>query len=172
MRCSIFKAMAENIPTDQGKAKPEWKGRLKFLLIAFPLMVALGVYEDYRDEQYEDRYFTALDLQLTGVARYVVERNGSNGFGIVGVEVLSTNNPYIDQRDSLKYYYCLVKNGRAELYQRSAHLIRTGDTLTINAPHRLLSIRHADGTGPDTTGLDLYDNEFFWRFVRKYYQKL
>lgn len=167
--------MATSVNTNRGevhKAKPEWKGRLKFVLIAFPFMIALGVYEDYRDNQYENRYFTSLDLKLTGVARYVVQRNGSNGFGIIGVEVLSANKHHIDQRDSLKYYYCLLQNGKAELYQGSAHLFRQGDTLAVNTSQRLLSIRHADGAAPDTASLQLYDNDLFWRFVKKRYQKL
>lgn len=166
--------MATNIPSDHGKApkaKQEWKSRVRFVLIAFPLMVALGIYEDHRDELYEDRYFTSLDLELTGVVQYVDAPSSSNNFGIVGVEVLSTNKLHVDQRDSLQYYYCLVKNGKAELYQSAVSSIRKGDTLKVDAPNRLLSIRHTNGKEPDTTSLELYDNDFFWKYVKKHYQK-
>ena len=118
----------------------------------------------------KERYFTDLNLALKGEVLAVDLPNSSNGFGIVKVKVLETNKPYYDPRKDSRYYYCIIKDGLAEIYQHSVSNCEPGDTITLDTWKRRFRIDKKDGKH-EIQDITLYTNEFFYKYVKERHQR-
>ena len=123
----------------------------------------------YKEKNDDANYFDRLDLQLTGVIDYLGAPTSANNFGVIGLTVLSTNKSHLDERKNRRYYYCLIKNGRAELYQYGVNRCQIGDTILLNTKNGLFVTKR--GLEINSLPILLYTNDRFWEFVQNHYQK-
>lgn len=117
-----------------------------------------------------ERYFTDLNLELKGEVLGVDIPSSSNGFAIVKVKVLETSRRYYDPRKDHRYYYCIIKDGLAEIYQSSGYKCEPGDTVTLDTWKKTFRIDKKDGSH-EILGIILYKNEFFYKYVKERHQK-
>ena len=109
-----------------------------FLLIGVPLL-SLWIYNEMQEHKAKEKYLNSLNLQLQGIVHYVYAPNSSNGFGIIGVDVLQTNRAIVDT--SVLTKYCIVKNNKAEFYQLGAKDCNLGDTIEADTDKRTFIIK-------------------------------
>jgi hypothetical protein len=79
-----------------------------------------------------------LNLKLSGIVVDVDEVKGFNAYGIITVHILRTNFTEYDPRGSVEFYYCVIKDSIAELYDHAFKSI-VGDTLNIDTQRELQS---------------------------------
>jgi hypothetical protein len=112
----------------------------KYLLFIGLIAVIFFFYFNRKQEKRIDKQtLKELDLQLTGVVDSVDKLNGYNGTGIIRLKILTSNIDNYDPRNKLEYYYCIIKNGIAELYDGNANECFKGDTLKINTKTKIIS---------------------------------
>lgn len=155
--------MSKMITDDPSRIR---KGRILFLLLGLVLIIIPSIYGEWQQYKAEEDYFNNLHLKLTGVIQYIEQPNGYNGFGIMGVRVLSSNvTQYNKQGDPP--YYCLVKGDSAEIY---CSIIETtlGDTVNIDTDKRQMTILRKDGTSTHYTTSYYNEKRFYKRFVKRH----
>jgi len=87
------------------------------------------------------RDFSGLDLKMIGVVTFLNEdvRNGNfHGRGIIRLNILETNLDYYDPRDNQLNYYCLIKDGVAEVYDNTISEMQIGDTIQIDTQEQTI----------------------------------
>lgn len=142
------------------------KGRLILFLSGLVFVIIPAIYGEWQQYKAEEDYFNNLHLKLTGVVQYIEKANGYNGFGIIGVRVLSSNTSHYDQR-STPPYYCLVKGDSAEIY---CSIIESyvGDTVNIDTDKRQITILRKEGTTTRYTTSYHSEKRFYKRFLKRY----
>ena len=75
---------------------------------------------------------------MTGIVTDVDEVKGFNAYGIITVRILKTNITEYDPRDTMEFYYCIIRDSIAEIYD---HAFRNmiGDTINIDTKKELQS---------------------------------
>ncbi len=93
---------------------------------------------DKKEEKINKIVLENLNLRLTGVVMNVDEVKGFNGCGIITVHILTTNITEYDPRDTVEFYYCVIKDSIAEIYDH-AFKNMIGDTINIDTQRKLQS---------------------------------
>lgn len=113
-----------------------FKFRLKvlyYLSIAFlfSIIVIVGTCISNKDKEYSKKYFRKLKLELQGVVtdKLIFTNDG----GLFFIDVKNTNLPHYDLRSTDSVYYCLIKNGKAELIEGGLSDIKIGDSVVVNS---------------------------------------
>lgn len=139
-------------------------------IVYFVIATFLFGYHLWKESHDSNRYFDELNLQLKGKVLSIDIPQGYNGFAIVKVKVLETNKDYYDSRKEAKNYYCVIKNGIAEIYQHGVFNCEPGDIVIVDTRRRLFTIQNSDGTN-DVQGILLTTSERFFKYVKKHHQK-
>src|SRR5690606_4332492 len=124
------------------------------------------------------RNFTGIEnLELTGIVySYQFVRNkfqGYGGRGILRVDIIESNMGEYDPRDKQANYFCIIKDGKAEIYGWWPTDLKKGDTLRLNIPERTMSFFTVDGKN-DMVLKDIWigDVNFYNYIKEKGYQEL
>ncbi len=72
------------------------------------------------------------DLKLEGVVEKVEKIHGFNGTGIIRIKITNSNVDYYDPRNKNEAYYCIIKNGYAEIYDGHAFSIMENDKIILD----------------------------------------
>lgn len=142
------------------------KGRLIFLLAGLVFIIIPTIYGEWQQYKAEEDYFNNLHVKLTGVIHYIEKANGYNGFGIIGVHVLSSNINQYDERSNPPYY-CLIKGDSAELYCTIVES-NLGDTVKIDTDKRQFTLLKKDGTSIQYPTSYNDENRFYKRFLKRH----
>ena len=98
------------------------------LILILTILIAFNLYM-FKDEifykpndnleEVGTRNFKGIDnLKLTGEIYEVLDDIGNyNSTGILRVRLVESNIKYYDSRDKQANYYCIIKNGKAEIYE-------------------------------------------------------
>jgi hypothetical protein len=147
--------------------------KIKWLIVLVLAVLAIGIFNTVREntayEKEEKKYFNDLNLYLKGVVLAVDYKYPANGFGVVKVNIIETNRDFYDPRKDRNFYYCLIKNNQAEIYQHAIYDCAIGDTIEVNTNKRIFLIRNYNKKISEK--IMLYDNEKFFDHIRKKYQK-
>ena len=87
------------------------------------------------------RDFSGLNLKMTGVVTSLnknVRRGNFHGRGIMRLNILESNIDYYDPRDTQKNYYCIIKDGVAEVYDANVFETEIGDTVQIDTQEQTI----------------------------------
>lgn len=106
------------------------------------LLGAITFYIDSLDKnKVHKTAFEDLKLHLTGVVYDIdpVENGYYHGFGIIRVKIICSDIKEYDQSQSKNYFYCTIKDGRAEIYDHPGQIF-IGDTLSINTQKGIMSV--------------------------------
>lgn len=113
------------------------------------------------------------DLILIGEVYEVLDDIGNyHSTGILRINIIETNMEYYDPRDKQANYYCIIKNGKAEIYESNLSKVNIGDTLLINIPERITLIYNAATENKKRLGTMIYPRNFFDFIKRKGYQEI
>lgn len=124
--------------------------------------------------------FTGIEnLELTGIVYSVQDlksKQGKRGYGparIIRLNIVKSNMDEYDPRDKQANYFCIIKDGRAEIYARGPTDLKKGDTLKLNIPERTMSFFTVDGKN-DVVEKNIFIGSvpFFNYIKEKRYQKL
>jgi hypothetical protein len=115
----------------------------------------------------ERSYLGKLNLHLTGRIIDIDRVNGYNGFDIIKVKVLYTNKVYYDPRGKYENYYCIIKNGFAELYQDAINCSE-GDTVDLNTDKMLFTIRKSSGNKDEV--IQINDDKRYYEYLKNNHQ--
>jgi len=78
-----------------------------------------------------------LNLQLVGVVDTIEEGRNYHGYGIIRVKIINSNIQEYDPRSQQEFYFCIIKNGIAEIYTHT--FVTKVDTITINTKGKIIS---------------------------------
>jgi hypothetical protein len=141
------------------------------IIIAVVIAILLIVYNLRKTSRVNNNYFDQLALQLKGEVIAVDVPNGYNGFGILRVKILETNIKDYDPRNKSENYYCIIKNGLAEIYQLGVYDCKPGDIVMVDTKKREFTIQKKEGANI-IKDIVLYTNEFFYKYIQKHHQNL
>jgi len=111
-----------------------------------------------------------LNLQLTGVVRRTDDPGNFNGTGIAGLKIISSNIENYDPRGKQEYYYCIIKNGEAEIYDSHVNFMSLGDTVVIDTKNRV--IKYKSNNKEVEGNIFVNTSERFYDYIKKHHQKL
>ena len=108
-------------------------------LLAVITIVFFLWYDSRSRRSVETNALNDLHLKMAGVVTHVDLPTGYNGNGIISLILSNSNIDNYDPRERLKYYFCLIKGKRAELYT-GAYGILVGDSVYVNTTERRIRV--------------------------------
>lgn len=102
------------------------------LLIAIGIICLwiIGTIFSKREREESDNYYKNFDIMFSGI---VIEKELINyDWGLITIDLRTSSVEYYDVRDSLARYYCVIRNGKAEIIQYPFSGIQLGDSVSIN----------------------------------------
>ena len=142
----------------------------KISLFLIPIL-CLVVYfimttESNDEDRYEETYFKNLNLHLIGIIKDVKITN-TNDCGILYIKILNSNINHYDHRKKEKYYYCVIKDYKAEILQDDIREFRKNDSVIIDSHTRTL-INYRQGVFNFKDNLNILFNA--QSFIEKYHK--
>jgi len=142
----------------------------KISLFLIPIL-CLVVYfimttESNDEDRYEETYFKNLNLHLIGIIKDVKITN-TNDCGILYIKILNSNINHYDPRKKEKYYYCVIKDYKAEILQDDIREFRKNDSVIIDSHTRTL-INYRQGVFNFKDNLNILFNA--QSFIEKYHK--
>jgi len=143
----------------------------KLLLLGLGAAILFFILNNKHERKIEKHALENLNLQLVGVVDSVDKLNGYNGTGVIKLKIITSNIKYYDPRRHLDYYYCIIKNGIAEVYDGSADNLYRGDTVKINTKAKVITWTH-DRNEKQSATIWINDSDSFYDYIKKYHQRL
>jgi len=97
-----------------------------------------GIRPDIQEKEYSDIYFQNLNLRLSGIVEE--KQIVTNDAGMIYINVLKSNIHSYDIRNSGKYYYCVIKDNKAEIIEGGLSSIEIGDSIIIDSYSKSFSV--------------------------------
>lgn len=125
-------------------------------------------------EEVDVKDFSGIEnLILTGEVYEVLDKIGNyHGMGIVRLNVVNSNIKNYDPRDFQANYYCIIKQGKAELYVKGVSDIKPNDTVYINISEKKSFVFNSRRNYRRPLSFIVYPRRFFDLIRRKGYQKI
>jgi|SRR5690554_3720382 len=154
---------------------------LLVLVLIFLIVFNLFMFKDdifYRPndnlEEVGVRNFKGIEnLKLIGEIYEVLDDIGNyNSTGILRVRLIESNIKYYDPRDKQANYYCIIKNGKAEIYESELSDIKKGDIIHVNIAKGATQIYITTKEKFEKKATIIYPRRFFDFIKRKGYQEI
>lgn len=148
---------------------------ISFNLILFPLSDYIN--KDGLRIVNENDFNGIKDLKLKGIVYSTQEvqnkLQGYHGRGIVRVNIIESNMNEYDPRDKQANYFCIIKNGKAEVYGWLWLNLKNGDTLNLNIKERTMVYTTEKNELPiEIKNITIGSGSFFKFIQKKGYQQL
>ena len=140
----------------------------KALILITILVIVVNIYNRIVNKS-DNEYFSELNLSLKGEVLSVYVPQDFKGFGVITIKILNTSLKHYDPRDKHPFYYCLIKDSIAQVYQRGSRTCSPGDIVEIDTKNRRFSLQSRT-SGNKSWGIVLLHNASFYRLVEKKYQ--
>jgi len=138
---------------------------IKLLLLAVTGIVIFIFFIDKRKEKINKMALEDLNLKLTAVVTNIDEMAGINNLGIITAHILHTNVTAYDPRDSIEFYYCVIKDSTIEIYDHAVKKM-IGDTINIDTK-RKLQCRGSEWNEKTTTPIELNTNKNYYDYIKR-----
>ncbi len=106
-----------------------------------------------------------LDLQLIGVIDTVYEGNNYHGYGIIRLKIISSNIKEYDPRSKQEFYFCIIKNGMAEMYDHTPTNLKQ-DTLIYNTKLKLSAFLR-NGKKEQEGSISVNANKDYYSYIKR-----
>lgn len=162
-------------------SKSSFFKRLLVLVLTFLIAFNLYMFRDdifYRPndnlEEVGTRNFKGIEnLKLIGEIYEVLDDIGNyNGTGILRVRIIESNIKYYDPRDKQANYYCIIKNGKAEIYEGGLSGIKKGDIIHVDIAKGATQIYIITEEKFEKKATIIYPRRFFDFIKREGYQNI
>lgn len=106
-----------------------------------------------------------LGLRLKGVVESVDDGDNFHGYGIVRLRVIYSNIKTYDPRSKLSYYFCVIKDSVAEVYDHtSSRTTLVGDTLIYDTKKKVGG-RIKNGKEVDVGDISVNTQEAYYDYI-------
>jgi len=122
--------------------------------------------ENERGNEIFERGLEEPGLLFSGIITGIEEVNGYNGYGIITIEILNSNVNEYDPRDTVDYYYCIIKGKIAELYDHTTGIL-IGDTLNVDTKKRLISTGKK-GNEHDEGSIRINSSANYYKYIKQH----
>ena len=111
-----------------------------------------------------------LDLKLRGVVYKIDKVSGFNGSGIANLKIINSNVRNYDPRPTDSYYYCIIKNGEAEIYDSHVRFMSIGDTIEIDTKNKTILYKNMGVYEKGNIFINTDDR--FYNYIKEHHQKM
>ena len=125
---------------------------------------------DREQKKIEKIGLTELGLKLVGVVTDVDKIEGYNGFGFMKLKILSTNIINYDPRNKLEFYYCIIKDSIAKIYDSNINECFVNDTIEIDTKKATISWKNIDRYEQIFT-ISINADPRYWEYIKEHHQK-
>ncbi|OMP74878.1 MULTISPECIES: hypothetical protein [unclassified Chitinophaga] len=141
--------------------------KVLIIIVGIVLFVWVLRSDCHRKNQTNKLALENLDLQLTGIVENVENGDNFHGYGIVRLRIVSSNIQTYDPRGKLQYYFCVIKDGVAEVYDHaSTSNTFVGDTLVYNTKEKKGAIiKNGKKTQEGSIGVSTEDA--YYRYIER-----
>lgn len=149
--------------TDNEKESNSFKSVL-IMVIIFTIGAVIFLYtENKKKEQIDKVGLDDLNLQLVGIVDSIDNGKNYHGYGIVRLKIIESNVQDYDPRSSQKFYFCVIKNGIAEIYTHT--FIDKIDTVKINTKDRTIATKKNGRF--DTGSISIYADKDYYNYIKQ-----
>jgi len=106
-----------------------------------------------------------LNLQLVGLIDTIDEGNNYHGYGIIRLKIISSNIKDYDPRSKQEYYFCIIKNGMAEIYDHTPTKLKQ-DTLIYNTKLKLRAYLR-NGKQEQEGSISVNSNKDYYSYIKR-----
>jgi len=134
-------------------------------------MAILFIYYSMQDKKNVNKEaLEDLNLQLIGIVYKIDDPGNFNGTGIANLKIISSSIKNYDPRGKQDYYYCLIKNGQAEIYSPHVKDLTFGDTVFIDTKSKIIRYKY---NGSLVKGnIFVNTSSRFYDYIKRHHQKL
>jgi hypothetical protein len=122
--------------------------------------------ENQKQNKIEEVGLEDLNLQLTGIIDTIDEGDNYHGYGIIRVKIISSNVEEYDPRSKQEFYFCIIKNGMAEIYDHTPTNYSKGDTLMYNTKEKLGSFLR-NGKKEQEGTISINANNDYYNYIKR-----
>ena len=124
-------------------------------------------HRDYQKEKEIDKIgLEDLNLKLTGVVVSVDYGDNFHSYGIIRLKVINSNIQEYDPRGKLQYYFCVIKNGMAEIYYHTPVSNTIGDTMQFDTGIKMGGF--IKNGKPDYGDISIYGDDSYYEYIQKH----
>ncbi|SCC63844.1 hypothetical protein GA0116948_12512 [Chitinophaga costaii] len=114
---------------------------MPIIIVGIVLLIWEIHFDFHRRSEINKIALVDLDLELTGIVENVDNGDNFHGYGIIRLKIINSNIQAYDPRGKLQYYFCIIKDGIAEVYDHaSSSNTFIGDTLVYNTREKISAI--------------------------------
>jgi len=106
-----------------------------------------------------------LNLQLVGLIDTIYEGNNYHGYEIIRLKIISSNIKDYDPRSKQEYYFCIIKNGMAEIYDHTPTKLKQ-DTLIYNTKLKLRAYLR-NGKQEQEGSISVNSNKDYYSYIKR-----
>jgi hypothetical protein len=141
--------------------------RVLTILFFATILVIFFQIQFENDNKIRDAAFKNLDLKLVGVVDTVDPvYNSYYHVGIIRLRIISSNIKEYDPRGTLDYFYCIIKNSHAEIYDHATRTLK-GDTLIVNT-ESMITVCRRNETIIDSGSISLCSDKGYYDYILKH----
>jgi hypothetical protein len=145
--------------------------RVPIFLIGIFVISIFFYYNTNRKDEIDKVALEDLNLQLVGVVDSVDKaiEGHYHGFGVIRLQIISSNIQEYHPPDDQKFYYCVIKNNKAEIYGHASSTLK-GDTLVIDTKAKLIS-KLRNGKNEEVGTITINPSKSYYEYIQKYHRK-
>ncbi len=137
--------------------------KVSIIIIAILLFSWFIYSENKRKREVDKVGLEDLNLQLVGVVDSVDNGDNFHGYGIIRLKIISSNIQEYDPRSKQEFYFCIIKNGMAEIYEHT--FVSKVDTVTIDTKKKTMSYIE---NGKEVVGsISINANEGYYDYIKQ-----
>ncbi len=138
--------------------------RVFFVILVFIIGGIIFIsLENKRQNKIDKDCLEDLNLQLVGVVDTIDEGRNYHGYGIIRVKIIYSNIQEYDPRTQHEFYFCIIKNGFAEIYTHT--FVTKVDTITINTKRKIIS--YTKNGKKEEGSISINANQDYYNYIKQ-----
>ncbi len=137
--------------------------KVPIIIIAILLFSWFFYSQNKRQNEIDKVGLQDLNLQLTGVVENVDNGANYHGYGIIRLRIINSNIQEYDPRTKQEFYFCVIKNGMAEIYEHT--FVSKVDTVTIDTKKKLMS--YIENGKREIGSISINADENYYNYIRQ-----
>jgi hypothetical protein len=137
------------------------------LIIVFLVGGIIFLKLNFQQQKKIDKDFLEdINLQLLGVVDTVDKGNHYHGYGIIRLKVISSNIQEYDPRHKQEFYFCIIKNGIAEVYDHTSATYKQ-DTLFYDTKLKIGGFLK-NGKKEEVGSISINTDKNYYNYIREH----
>ena len=143
--------------------------KIPLLIMGITFIVWMSHFDCKKENEINKVGLEDLNLKLTGVVVSVDYGDNFNGCGIIRLRVINSNIQEYDPRGKLKYYFCVIKKGMAEIYTGVPPPFYNiiGDTMIFDTRAKMGGYLK-NGEKANYGSISIYNHDSYYEYIQKH----